>query len=155
MRVGDLRAKLTSLALVITLENGELVDCRALIVACVFVMFVNVALCLPFQWGFLWKTAYCALRASVDILYCNPNSSGWPGLDDHSVIFRCWCPCCLSASGFSLFKPEGTTKLNHLSVSSFLQIVLKFPLLLNYATCVHSIAYSCFAFCGFLIFRCL
>lgn len=42
-------AKLTSLALVITPENGELVNCRAVIVACVFVMFVSVAFCrLPF-----------------------------------------------------------------------------------------------------------
>lgn len=35
-----LRAKLTSLALVITLEDGEFIDCRAVIVACVFVIFL-------------------------------------------------------------------------------------------------------------------
>lgn len=39
-RWGDLRVKLTSLPLVTTLENGELVDRRAVIVACVFVIFL-------------------------------------------------------------------------------------------------------------------
>lgn len=58
-------------------------------------------------------------------------------------------------SGFSLFKAEGATKLNDLSFSSFLKIALRLPLFLNYTTCVNPIAYSCFAFCGFLIFRVL
>lgn len=35
-----MRAKLTSLALVITLEDGEFIDCKAVTVACVFVIFL-------------------------------------------------------------------------------------------------------------------
>lgn len=47
---GDLRAKLTSLAPIITLENRGLVDYRAVIVAFVFVIFLcHVAFCLPFS----------------------------------------------------------------------------------------------------------
>lgn len=48
---GDLRTKLTNLALVITLENrGGLVDYRAVIVACAFVIFLcHMAFCFPFS----------------------------------------------------------------------------------------------------------
>lgn len=113
------------------------VHCKAVTVACVFVIFLcqcgflssfSPLRVLPLSQphGFCEKSAYCAPGVSVGALYCSPRSSvTWPRWSLYNCLSS-FGPDALTATGFSLFKPERATKLNHLSFS-FLADCFKIP----------------------------